>query len=262
MKIGVTVSKDASKDLIHKAKEAARELNLPWMERRDTLEETGGEDCEGLLEFTRKCPVYRTRDNLYKFHLGTAKLRIAQMKHGHADRLVKLLPDKEYLTVVDATFGAGGDSIVLSWALQGKGQIISLEKSPVLWVVGQAGISGFSDADEDVLQAIRRIHLIHDDFAHWLQQAKSNSVDVVYFDTMFRHPVKKDINNRNAFRNAACYDVLTEDVLAQAVRAARYRVIVKERPFSPVFKNPAFTYVDSKKGQSTAYGVIVCQNKD
>ena len=46
MKIGVTVSKDASKDLIHKAKEAARELNLPWMERRDTLEETGGEDCE------------------------------------------------------------------------------------------------------------------------------------------------------------------------------------------------------------------------
>ena len=186
-------------------------------------------------------------DNLYKFHLGTAKLRIAQMKHGHADRLVKLLPDKEYLTVVDATFGAGGDSIVLSWALQGKGQIISLEKSPVLWVIGQAGISGFSDADEDVLQAIRRIHLIHDDFAHWLQQAKSKSVD---------------INNRNAFRNAACYDVLTEDVLAQAVRAARCRVIVKERPFSPVFKNPAFTYVDSKKGQSTAYGVIVCQNKD
>lgn len=37
---------------------------------------------------------------------------------------------------------------------------------------------------------------------------------------------------------------------------ARKRVIVKERPFSKIFKLGIFTEIYSKKGQSTAYGVI------
>lgn len=41
-----------------------------------------------------------------------------------------------------------------------------------------------------------------------------------------------------------------------AMCAARARVIVKERPFSLLFKKDFFTRIEAKKGQTTAYGVI------
>lgn len=92
-------------------------------------------------------------------------------------------------------------------------------------------------------------------------KAQSKSVDVIYFDTMFKHPVKRNANHIEAFRKSACYDTLQESILLEACRVARECIIVKERSFSPLFKNELFTKIDSKRGQSTAYGVITCKNR-
>ena len=73
---------------------------------------------------------------------------------------------------------------------------------------------------------------------------------------MFRHPLKRDVNDMEGFRLAAIYDTLSEDILRKAMRVARRRIIVKERPFSPLLKNGLFDFVRGKKGQTTAYGVI------
>ena len=103
--------------------------------------------------------------------------------------------------------------------------------------------------------ALQRILLQKISFQAFLDQAESHSFDVVYFDTMFRTPVGGS-DNMEAFRQAACSDSLTEDILKAAVRTARCRVIVKERPFSRIFKNSLFRAVYRRRGQSTAYGVI------
>lgn len=58
------------------------------------------------------------------------------------------------------------------------------------------------------------------------------------------------------FREAAAYDKLDDETILLAMRAARARVIVKERPFSLLFKKDFFTRIEAKKGQTTAYGVI------
>ena len=73
---------------------------------------------------------------------------------------------------------------------------------------------------------------------------------------MFRHPVKRRENDMEGFRAAAAYDSLTEEILREALRVCRRKVIVKERPFAGIFRDPIFTDVRMKRGQSTAYGVI------
>ena len=67
---------------------------------------------------------------------------------------------------------------------------------------------------------------------------------------------KRKENSMEGFRGAAVYDPLTEDVLQFAMRAARKKVIVKERPFSALFRKGLFTEIHGKRGQTTAYGVI------
>jgi 16S rRNA (guanine1516-N2)-methyltransferase len=79
---------------------------------------------------------------------------------------------------------------------------------------------------------------------------------VIYFDTMFRAPVKRDVNRMEGFRRAASYDLLDEEILTLALHIARKRIIVKERPFSLLFQNSLFSSIYSHQGQSTAYGVI------
>lgn len=73
---------------------------------------------------------------------------------------------------------------------------------------------------------------------------------------MFRSPVKREVNRMEGFRKAASYDRLDEGILTLALHIAGKRIIVKERPFSPLFQNHLFSSVHSHKGQSTAYGVI------
>lgn len=259
--IGVTISLDASEEVRQKAMMAAHILHLPWKERKATLGETCASDCDCLLIYTKQLPEIWTKDSIYRFHLGTAELRIKQMKRGVQDRLLALLPPRKDIVIVDATFGAGRDATVFSWYVGNVGKVISLEKSAALWAIGKEGLAQFSDSDKDVIEALRRIELYHYDFVSWLLKAQSKSVDVIYFDTMFKHPVKRNANHIEAFRKSACYDTLQESILLEACRVARECIIVKERSFSPLFKNELFTKIDSKRGQSTAYGVITCKNR-
>ena len=159
-------------------------------------------------------------------------------------------------SVLDCTFGQGRDSVILSWYLRKRGEVISLERSHPLYEVGKEGLAALSGQDGEMTEALRRIQLLHADFRGFLETAAPNSFDVIYFDPMFRYPVKRKENSMEGFRSAAVYDPLTEDVLQFAMRAARKKVIVKERPFSALFRTGLFTEIHGKRGQTTAYGVI------
>lgn len=240
--------------LEEKARCRAGELGLPFAERTAALSLLGsGED--SFLVYGKKEPVLWHDGEVHSFHTGTAKLRLLQMERGGSDRLCWLLPEGTK-SVLDCTFGEGKDSMVLSWYLGSSGHVTALEKSSALWEIGQYGISHFTDPDAALTEAIRRIRLLRRDFREFLAQAESASYDVVYFDTMFRRPVKAEENKRDAFRSGACYDRLDEEVLAAALRIAGKRVIVKERPFSEVFRLGLFQHLYYHKGQTTAYGVI------
>lgn len=256
MNIGVTTILKASRPVKEKAKRKAVALGYPYIDRQGTLpemrEKTG---VEGFLIYGKSQPLFWTAIGVYGFHVGTAVLRISQMKKGNTDRLCALLPSQG-VHVLDCTFGHGGDATVLSWFLGKKGQVTALEKSDVLYEIGREGIHSWVYKNQDITESVRRIHLIHGDFKNILQGAEEDSFDVVYFDTMFKHPVKRQENKMEGFRQGAIYDTVTEDDLRRAMKVARYEVIVKERPFSKLFASSLFTAVHEKHGQSTAYGVI------
>lgn len=256
MNIGTTTIRNYSRMSRELAEERAVSLQIPYIPREGTLEEMAETShMEGFLIYGKKLPYFWTGGEEYHFHLGTSVLRVEQMKRGNGDRLCRLLPEGTR-SVLDATFGQGGDSTVMSWYLAGRGQVTALEKSIPLYEVGRAGLSSFHDKDGILTESLRRIRLLHEDFKSFLQKAEPESYDVIYFDTMFRAPVKRSVNRMEGFRKAASYDRLDEEILHLALHIARKRIIVKERPFSPIFAGSLFSSLHYHKGQSTAYGVI------
>lgn len=253
--IAVTTVHKAPPDVVETAKARAACLGLPYRERQSTFDAMETEDITGFLVYGKRGPALWAGGHEHIFHTGTAKLRFLQMKSGGGDRLCRLLPAGTK-TVLDCTFGEGKDSLVLSWHLGEAGHVTALEKSPALWEVGRYGLSHFIDEDDTVTAALRRITLLRADFRDVLRAAPDGAWDVVYFDTMFRRPVKREENNREAFRSGACYDRLDADILREAARAARLRVIVKERPFSELFRSGLFQRVYRRRGQTVAYGVM------
>ena len=250
----VTTVLKAPAPVEEQARSRAAALGLPYRERQAGLD-TMGSGADSFLVYGKKEPALWHDGAVHRFHTGTTKLRLLQIKQGGSDRLCRLLPEGT-ASVLDCTFGEGKDSMVLSWYLGEKGQVTALEKSPALWEIGQWGLRHFRDPYPGLTEALRRIRLIRGDFQNVLREAPSRAYDVVYFDTMFRKPVKPEENKRDAFRNAACYDKLNEVILQEAARAARRCVIVKERPFSDIFRMGLFHELCFRKGQSTAYGVI------
>lgn len=253
--IAVTAVHKAPPEVAARAKERAAFLGLPYRERRGTFEEMAADGTEAFLVYGKRGPALWADGHEHAFHTGTARLRLLALARGGADRLCALLPEGTK-TVLDCTFGEGKDALVLSYHLGEAGRVTALEKSAALWEIGQDGLAHFTDGDPAVTAALRRIRLLRADFREVLRRAPRDAYDVIYFDTMFRRPVKRETNNREAFRSGACYDTLDEAVLAEALRAARLAVIVKERPFAAIFRSGLFTDVHRRRGQTTAYGVI------
>ena len=249
MMTAVTTIRNSTAPIIEEAKARAQALGFPYFQREDTLEEMAARyQVDGFLIYGKQLPYYWNGGEEYRFHMGTAVLRTSQMEKGNQDRLCRLLPTDDFCSVLDCTFGQAGDSSTMSWYLLGRGQVTALEKSPILYEIGRAGIAGYVDKDEKLTKAVRRISLWHQDYKTFLQQAAPKSFDVIYFDPMFHHPVKREVNDMEGFRRAASYDGLAEEVLRLAMKVARKKIIVKERPFSPLFRNGLFTAVHGKKG--------------
>lgn len=256
--IGVTTIRNYSYSVKMEAMKRSEALHLTYCPREGTLKEMESSfQMEGFLIYGKKIPFYYTKGEEYHFHFGTSVLRKEQIIRGNHDRLCSLLPQEGYCSVLDATFGQGGDSLTMSFFLGDRGHVTAIEKSLPLYEVGRAAIQTFKDPkEEEMTEALRRIELCHGDSFEYLKNGESGKFDVIYFDPMFRAPVKRKENHMEGFRKAASYDSLSEDILISALHMARKRIIVKERPFSPLFRNSLFTEVYAKKGQTTAYGVI------
>ncbi len=256
MNIGVTTILKPDSRLEKVAQSRADNFHFPYHQREGKLSSMAEKyRMEGFLIYGHQLPVFWTQTGEYRFHLGTAALRIHQLEQGHGDRLCDLIPCG-CRSVLDCTFGHGGDSFVLSWHLGEDAQVTALEKSPILYEIGKWGLSFYPDLNPEVVRSLQRIRILHEDFKNYLDRAASKSFDIVYFDTMFKAPVKREENRVEGFRTAACYDSLDKEIIRSAMRVAKKRVIVKERPFSILFRENEFTRIYGKHGQTTAYGVI------
>ena len=189
------------------------------------------------------------------FHPNAAHLRIKNLRGGEGDRLIDALKISAGSSVLDCTLGLGSDAIVESFIVGASVKVVALEVNLLIAAIVDYGMKNFSEDSPHILSAMRRVEVINADCADFLKTCADKSFDAVYFDPMFRRPVKSS-SGLNPIRPLADNRPLTEEIIREACRVAKCRVVMKEHSGSAEFSRLGFKVADGGKYSSVAFGVI------
>ncbi len=254
----VTTTYKPSDSLLSLANQFAERLNCPITPRKHySLERIRQEyNVDHVLVIMEKGPVLHVNGcSEFFFHLSMAELRIKNIINGKHDHMVNAMGLTAGMSVLDCTLGLATDAIVASFVTEWKGKVTGLEISPVVSLITGYGLLNFNNKCPEITESLRRINVINADYNSYLQKMPDKSVDVVYFDPMFRRPVKES-SNMKPLRYLADPRPLDSHSLAEACRVATYRVIVKEANGSPEFQRLGITRVTGGKYSGVNYGII------
>ncbi|QYR23790.1 class I SAM-dependent methyltransferase [Paenibacillus sp. sptzw28] len=205
-----------------------------------------------LVADDRGLRYYEESDNPLYFHPSMAYVRVKRLRRGERDPLIDLSGCKPGDHVLDCTAGLGSDAIVFSYAVGPEGRVTALESEPVLFAVVREGLRSYETMHSDVNEAFRRIEMQHADHRSWLASQPDKSVDIVYFDPMFRQPMH-DSSAIGPLRGLANREPLDPESVRHAARVARKSVVLKEHKDSGEFERLGF---ERRHANKIAYGVI------
>ena len=106
-----------------------------------------------------------------------------------------------------------------------------------------------------MIAAMRRVKTVCTEAYDYLKAQPDNSVDVIYFDPMFRHPFAES-KNIAPLRPVANKNPLTLETIAEARRVARHRIVLKESSKSREFARLGFPDMAGGRYSKVRYGVI------
>lgn len=164
---------------------------------------------------------------LVDFEAGTADHR---RKFGGGELISKAVggDKKNRPTVLDTTAGLGRDSFVLATANY---SVIMCERSPVVAAVLADGIARAQQSDNVDLQAVvARMQLQKIDALSYMQNDNAgNPPDVIVIDPMFPESKKTALVKKEmrTFHDVVGADSDSDDLLVNALRVAKHRVVVK-----------------------------------
>jgi hypothetical protein len=225
---------------------------------------------EGAVVVSRERVVLSYAGQEFFFHPGLAKLRIREIMIGKTDQMVQAMDLRVGDRVLDCTLGLAADALVAGCVVGDGGRVIGLEAVPVVAMLVRYGLEQHRFAcgtraglvaqhsrwvHESVVSAGRRVEVLVADHREYLSASESDSFDIVYFDPMFRVP-RYASSAIEPLRLLAENAALDPGAVAEAVRVARRRVVLKERRDSPEFKRLGFQRVIGGRYSPVAYGVI------
>lgn len=253
----VTTVYDPNDSEVRQAIEISAMLQLPYIKRdKSSLSSIMRRfDAEALVVAKESGPIVHTSSGDLFFHLGMAALRIKNMFDGKPDHMVTAMALVEGTTVLDCTLGMGTDAIVASMMTGEQGRVTGLEISPLVAFITGWGLARFNCEDPGIAAAMRRIKVINIGYRQYLHSLPDKSYDVVYFDPMFRKPVYSSSGIRPLRIFADTGGVDPADI-AEAIRIARQRVVIKEKRGSPEFSRLGLSNLIGGKYSSVQYGVI------
>ncbi|QAY66059.1 class I SAM-dependent methyltransferase [Paenibacillus protaetiae] len=255
----VTTTDRPKPEMYAKAQLLSKELDIPFVPRRNrTLGKLAEQQRdERLLVVTdRELRYYYAGPQappLY-FHPSMAYVRVKRLRAGEKDPLITISRCESGDKVLDCTAGLAADSLVFSYAVGTEGAVTALESEEALYVVVRDGLASYESSLPDVDEAMRRIRMVNTGHLSYLCSLPDNSVDIVYFDPMFREPIHES-SALQPLRGLANVGALAEEAVAEAKRVARKTVVMKEHRDSGEFERLGF----EKKHANTskiAYGVI------
>lgn len=247
----------SANELEEKALELSRQLNVPYIRREKkslaALREQGRADII-LLVRQDKLSLVVDGNELF-FHPGLAKLRIKEIQTGKTDQMIRAMNLEEGDSLLDCTLGLAADALVASYVVGPGGTVIGLEDAAPVAEIVRRGLKTYTGERPELLNAMRRIQVVHADHLTYLKNLSSDSFDVVYFDPMFRVAREKS-SSMAPLRPLANNSPLTKEAVAEAVRVARKRVVMKENRASEEFQRLNFHTIQGGRYSPVAYGII------
>ncbi|MFD0958927.1 class I SAM-dependent methyltransferase [Paenibacillus chungangensis] len=258
----VTTSVKPSETLLTQARRLSRQLDIPLVARRNaTVRKLVGEQTNRRVIVVTEEGVRfydgngNQPDTPLFYHPSMALVRVKRLRAGESDPLIAYSGCSRGDAVLDCTAGLCADSLVFAYAAGAEGNVTALESEPVLHAIVSEGLATYESGLPDVDAAMRRISLQCRNHADYLEQQPDNSVDIVYFDPMFRRPVYES-SSIGAIRTVANSGALLPEAIGHAKRIARKSVVLKEQYGSEEFERLGFLELPSKKSTKIAYGVI------
>ncbi|HEM2823058.1 class I SAM-dependent methyltransferase [Streptococcus suis] len=252
MKIIVTTSLRMNQSLVLRAQKIATLLSLDYQERKKRSVQSFLTEADAVLVVYQSQLVLEEKTGqVLFFHPDTAMLRI---KSGR-DPLLELL-GKEKQSIIDCTMGLGSDSIVLASAGH---RVTALESSKLVHFIVSRGLQDFDSGLQEVNRAMKSIQTIWIDSLTYLKGQIDKSVDVVYFDPMFSEEIKES-QNLSGLSTLADRSRLTEEVVSEAKRVARKKLIIKAHFRDQVFEEFGFKR-HVRPNQKFHYGEIILEEE-
>jgi hypothetical protein len=100
----------------------------------------------------------------------------------------------------------------------------------------------------------QKVQLSFGDNLEVLQQMKTNSIDVVYFDFMFNETIEKSTGLK-VIKSVTANDGLTKEHLNEALRVAKQRVVVKSSYGNQMIHQLGLKVYPENKQRRFHYGV-------
>lgn len=191
---------------------------------------------------------------MLEFHPSMGFVRLKRVMRGETDLMLQAARMEEGDSVLDCTAGLGTDALVFSFKAGLSGHVTALESSYPLYVLLKEGLKTYTSHLARSDEAMRRIEVKHSGHLEYLQSLPDKSVDIVYFDPMFRDPLtdSASINPLRHYANGSALDQLS---VQEAVRVARKSVVMKEKRNSPEFERLGFEAM-ARGNSKITYGVI------
>ncbi|WP_207643769.1 class I SAM-dependent methyltransferase [Heliomicrobium modesticaldum] len=251
-----TVHKSTSV-LEERARALAAELGADFVPREGKsvewlIREAGG---KALLIVEKNDLILHQGEEAFFFHPNMAVLRIQALKKGQRDPLVHALDIRSGDQILDCTLGLGADALVAAYAAGDKGAVTGIEHNRLIALIVREGLQHYQHRkSDDLYRIMARIRVLQGDHRALLKSFAKGSFDSVYFDPMFRQALRAS-NGIGGLRQLADPRPIEADVIAEARRVARRRVVMKERRDSPEWDRLAPERVEGGKYAPVAYGI-------
>jgi hypothetical protein len=194
------------------------------------------------------------------FHPNAAMFRAKRWHRNEDDPFVSIGKIERGDVVIDATLGLASDAQLASLAAGEEGRVIGLEASPVIARMVQEGLKTYQSSFLPLNEAMRRIEVLNVNHFDWFQSQADNSVDIVYFDPMFETEIKTS-NGFQAIRSVSSGQSLRSEVIDEAKRIARKRVILKDHFRSKRFEILGFE-VNVRRSATFHFGIIELEKSE
>ncbi|NQN43465.1 class I SAM-dependent methyltransferase [Streptococcus suis] len=248
----VTTSLGMDEGLVYRARRIASELGIEYKERKkQSVGKMLGTYEAVLVLYKDKLILEQRGGQVLFFHPDTAMLRI---KSGR-DPLLELL-GKEKQSIIDCTMGLGSDSIVLASAGH---RVTALESSKLVHFIVSRGLQDFDSGLQEVNRAMKSIQTIWTDSLTYLKGQIDKSIDVIYFDPMFSEEIKES-QNLSGLSTLADRSRLTEEIVSEAKRVARKKLIIMAHFRDQVFEEFGFKR-HVRPNQKFHYGEIILEEE-